>query len=150
MDSSFESVLSSFSPPLVGLLAQRVYGYRPVPRGSTETGKVEIDRENAAALAKALFGVFLVPMVVCVSIYSLLYCTYPSDRDRAKMQALIESEMGILTEKHHKVVSIASYLELSDEESDEDARAAGVPHRGREGRGKDIDNDNDENTLLGN
>ncbi|KAL8158643.1 hypothetical protein V2J09_000180 [Rumex salicifolius] len=143
LDSSFESVLSSFSPPLVGLLAQRVYGYRPVPRGSTKSGKVEIDRENGASLAKALFAVFVVPMALCVSIYSFLYCTYPRDRDRAKMHGLIESEIGNLQMKHHKVLSIEKYLEVSDEESAEDY--LGIS------RGNVVgDDDNDERTLLAN
>ncbi|KAF9623785.1 hypothetical protein IFM89_005292 [Coptis chinensis] len=34
-----------------------------------------------------------IPMTICCFIYSFLYCTYPRDRKRAQMQALIESEM---------------------------------------------------------
>lgn len=93
LDQSFESILSSFAPPIVGLLAQHVYGFKPVPKGSSDSAEVEKDRENAASLAKALYTAMGIPMTLCVFIYSFLYCTYPRDRDRARMQALAESEM---------------------------------------------------------
>ncbi|TQD91722.1 hypothetical protein C1H46_022682 [Malus baccata] len=93
LDQSFESILSSFAPPIVGLLAQHVYGFEPVPKGSSDSVEVETDRENAASLAKALYTAMGIPMTLCVFIYSFLYCTYPRDRDRARMQALAESEM---------------------------------------------------------
>ncbi|KAB2597403.1 hypothetical protein D8674_000323 [Pyrus ussuriensis x Pyrus communis] len=93
LDQSFESILSSFAPPIVGLLAQHVYGFKPVPKGSSDSVEVETDRENAVSLAKALYTAMGIPMTLCVFIYSFLYCTYPRDRDRARMQALAESEM---------------------------------------------------------
>ncbi|XP_018717036.2 uncharacterized MFS-type transporter YwfA isoform X1 [Eucalyptus grandis] len=93
LDRSFESVLASFAPPVVGILAQHVYGYKPIPKGSSNSVEIETDRENAASLAKALYTAIGIPMVICCLIYSFLYCTYPRDRDRARMTALIESEM---------------------------------------------------------
>lgn len=93
LDRSFESILSSFAPPIVGLLAQNVYGYKELPRGSSAPQEIETDRENAASLAKALYTAVGVPMFLCCLIYSFLYCTYPRDRERARMEALIESEM---------------------------------------------------------
>lgn len=93
LDRSFESILKSFAPPIVGVLAQHVYGYRPVPKGSSDSVEIETDRENAASLAKALYTAIAIPMVVCVSIYSFLYCTYPRDKERARMVALADSEM---------------------------------------------------------
>ena len=100
MDRSFESILASFAPPIVGILSQHVYGYKPIPTGSTDSQEIETDRENAAALAKALYTATGIPMAICCFIYSFLYCTYPRDRDRARMQALIEAEMQqIETEK---------------------------------------------------
>lgn len=74
-------------------MSQHVYGYKPVLKGSTDSQEIETDRENAAALAKALYTAIGIPMTICCFIYSFLYCTYPRDRDRAKMQALIETEM---------------------------------------------------------
>nr|GFC03710.1 protein spinster homolog 3-like [Tanacetum cinerariifolium] len=52
LDRSFESVLASFAPPVVGILAQHVYGYKPIRKGS-ET--IATDRANARSLAKALY-----------------------------------------------------------------------------------------------
>lgn len=92
LDRSFESVLSSFAPPTVGILAQHVYGYK-TPKKSLDSVKVITDRENAASLAKALYTAIGIPMALCCFIYSFLYCTYPRDRDRARMTALIELEM---------------------------------------------------------
>lgn len=93
MDRSFESILSSFAPPIVGILAQNVYGYKPVPTGSSESEEIATDRGNATSLAKALYTAIGVPMALCCLIYSFLYYTYPRDKERAKMEALIESEM---------------------------------------------------------
>ncbi|KAK3033388.1 hypothetical protein RJ639_033895 [Escallonia herrerae] len=93
LDRSFESILSSFAPPVVGILAQHVYGYRPIPLGSTDSQEIETDRENAAPLAKALYTAIGIPMAVCCLIYSFLYFTYPRDKERAQMSALIESEL---------------------------------------------------------
>jgi hypothetical protein len=89
LDRSFETVLSSFAPPIVGILAQRVYGYKPDDKGLGP----RLDRENAASLAKALYTAIAIPFTVCTAIYSFLYCSYPRDRDRARMQSLAESEL---------------------------------------------------------
>ncbi|KAK7385298.1 hypothetical protein VNO78_31014 [Psophocarpus tetragonolobus] len=93
LDRSFESILSSFAPPAVGILAQHVYGYKPIPEGSSESQEILTDRENAASLAKSLYTAIGIPMSLCCIIYTFLYRTYPRDRERAKMEALIESEM---------------------------------------------------------
>ncbi|CAN1338292.1 hypothetical protein LINPERPRIM_LOCUS37999, partial [Linum perenne] len=93
LDRSFESILASFAPPVVGILAQHVYGYQVPKRSSESIQQVETDRENAASLAKALYSAICIPMLLCCSIYSFLYCTYPRDRERAKMTAVIESEL---------------------------------------------------------
>lgn len=93
LDKSFESVLSSFAPPVVGILAQHVYGYKQIPKGSSSSEEIETDRENAESLAKALYSAIGIPMALCCIIYSFLYFTYPRDKERAKMEALIESEM---------------------------------------------------------
>lgn len=90
LDRSFETVLSSFAPPIVGILAQHVYGYEPVPEGSEN---IATDRENAKSLAKALYTAIGIPMGLCCLIYTFLYFTYPRDRERAQMDVLIDSEM---------------------------------------------------------
>ncbi|KAM6565112.1 hypothetical protein CsatB_025110 [Cannabis sativa] len=93
LDRSFEGVLSSFAPPIVGLLAQNIFGYKPISTGSFDEAKIETDRKNAASLAKALYAAMGIPMAICCIVYSFLYCTYPRDRDRARMDALVESKL---------------------------------------------------------
>ncbi|CAK8578808.1 unnamed protein product [Lathyrus sativus] len=100
LDRSFECILASFAPPIVGVLAQHVYGYKPVPKGSSDSVEIETDRENAASLGKALYSTIAIPIAICVIIYSFLYFTYPMDRERARMVALVESEMDQLKMEH--------------------------------------------------
>ncbi|XP_062007667.1 uncharacterized protein LOC133724763 isoform X2 [Rosa rugosa] len=147
LDQSFESILSSFAPPIVGILVQHVFGYKPIPKGSSDSVEIETDRENAAALAKALFTTMAIPMTLCVSIYSFLYCTYPRDRERARMQALIESEMQHLETSCAASGEEYSQLNVSEskvlngkDESDIDVEYAA--HESVE-----LD-DNDEKSLL--
>lgn len=118
MDRSFESILSSFAPPVVGILAQYVYGYKPIPKGSSDSVEIETDRENAASLAKALYTAIGIPMTLCCVIYSFLYSTYPRDRDRARMQALIESEMQLLETDNDSTPLKEYYSQVDASESD--------------------------------
>ncbi|XVF61653.1 hypothetical protein PTKIN_Ptkin08bG0147600 [Pterospermum kingtungense] len=149
LDQSFESTMASFAPPIVGILAQHVYGYKPIPKGSSDSTEIETDRENAASLAKALYTATGIPMAICCFIYSFLYCTYPRDRERARMQALIESEMEQLEEnnspssgKNSKFRVTNTKKELDDEERSE----IHVEFRGE--KGLDFDDNDDEESLL--
>ncbi|KAK4790104.1 hypothetical protein SAY86_017408 [Trapa natans] len=96
LDRSFETILASFAPPTVGVLAQHVYGYKPALMTSSgpAPADIESDRENAVSLAKALYTAIGIPFAVCCFIYSFLYCTYPRDKERARMDAL-ESEIRV-------------------------------------------------------
>ncbi|EHA8586849.1 hypothetical protein COCNU_scaffold001054G000120 [Cocos nucifera] len=114
LDRSFESILASFAPPVVGMLAEHVYGYRPVSDGSGEGATVEIDRENAASLAKALYTAIAIPMSLCCSIYSFLYHTYPRDRERARMESLIASELQHIELENPPRVGDYSQIQLSE------------------------------------
>ncbi|KAI3462060.1 hypothetical protein Pfo_018723 [Paulownia fortunei] len=114
LDRSFESILSSFAPPVVGILAQQVYGYKPLPKGSADSKKIETDRENAASLGKALYTAIGIPMAICCTFYSFLYCTYPRDRDRARMDALIESELQQIETNNSGSVAEYTQLHVSD------------------------------------
>ncbi|KAJ4715703.1 Major facilitator superfamily protein [Melia azedarach] len=147
LDRSFESILSSFAPPVVGILAQHVYGYRPIPKGASNSVEVETDRENAASLAKALYTAIGIPMAICCFIYSFLYCTYPRDRERARMDALIESEMDQLDASNSP--STEKYTQLNVPEAGE-LKAKAVKDVDIEYGGEasiDLD-DNDEKSLL--
>ncbi|RZS02119.1 hypothetical protein BHM03_00032101 [Ensete ventricosum] len=127
LDRSFESILASFAPPVVGILAEHLYGYRPTPSGSGEGAVLESDRANAASLAKALYTGIAIPMSLCCSIYSFLYCTYPRDRARARMDSLIASEIQQLELENSSEVrdeqklssKVADITDGIDDESDE-------------------------------
>lgn len=116
LDRSFESVLASFAPPTVGLLAQYVYGYKAIPEGSTISQETEVDRENAASLAKALYAAICIPMVICLFFYSFLYSAYPRDRDQAKMDVLKASDIGNIETENQD--SGEYYLQVSVSTSD--------------------------------
>uniref|UniRef100_K4C1M7 Major facilitator superfamily (MFS) profile domain-containing protein n=1 Tax=Solanum lycopersicum TaxID=4081 RepID=K4C1M7_SOLLC len=92
LDRSFETIISSFAPLVVGMLAQQVFGYKPIAEGSTGSQEIETDRQNAVSLAKALYTAIGIPMVICCIIYSFLYCTYPQDRDRVRLQMIEETD----------------------------------------------------------
>jgi hypothetical protein len=136
LDRSFESVLASFAPPIVGFLAQHAYGYIPVSHGAG-VSSVARDRSNAAALGKALYTAIAIPMLLCCFIYSLLYGTYPRDRERARMDTLISSELQLINlershgvaeynarRKHATVIDIEyGEEELDDDDDDDDEQA---------------------------
>ncbi|KAI3949369.1 hypothetical protein MKW98_023306 [Papaver atlanticum] len=141
LDRSFESVLASFAPPVVGLLSQHAFGYKPIPQGSSLSVEVERDRENAASLAKALYTAIAIPMALCCFIYTFLYRTYPKDRDRAKMNALIESEMEQLKSENLPTVGDYSQVQVYEKETVIDL------DYGAEEDGLEAD-ESDEKTLL--
>lgn len=135
--------MASFAPPIVGILAQNVYGYKPIPKGSSDAVEIETDRENAASLAKALYTAIGIPMAICCFIYSFLYCTYPRDRERARMDALVESEMQQLEQDNSRSreIRVSESKELNGKERSEMDMDYG------EEVGLDLD-DNDEKYLL--
>ncbi|KAL9461986.1 hypothetical protein AB3S75_000053 [Citrus x aurantiifolia] len=147
LDRSFESILESFAPPVVGLLAQHVYGYKPVSKAASNSAEVETDRENAASLAKALYTAIGIPMAICCFIYSFLYCTYPRDRERARMDALIESEMQKL--EADNAPSLENYYQRqfseSKELSEKEVIDIDIEYEGEDST--DLE-DNDKKSLL--
>ncbi|KAF8648036.1 hypothetical protein HU200_065072 [Digitaria exilis] len=112
LDKSFEAVLSSFAPPIVGILAQGVYGYTPDDKGES----VQQDRRNADSLAKALYMAIAVPFIVCASMYSFMYFSYPRDRERARMQSLVESDLGQMELGGSWLEDDIRRLEVNDDE----------------------------------
>ncbi|KAK1630506.1 hypothetical protein QYE76_004821 [Lolium multiflorum] len=133
LDRSFESVLASFAPPVVGFLAEHAYGYTPISYGAG-VSSVAKDRSNATALAKALYTAIAIPMLLCCFIYYLLYGTYPRDRQRARMDTLISSELQLINlersrgagdhytgRKHATVIDIKYGAEELDVDDDEQA-----------------------------
>ncbi|KMT08800.1 hypothetical protein BVRB_6g135240 [Beta vulgaris subsp. vulgaris] len=147
LDRAFEPILASFAPPVVGILAQHVYGYKPAVAGSSDSAAIETDRENAASLAKALYTAIGIPFTICCFIYSFLYYTYPRDRERAKMQALIASEIELMEDDTSptREVSPLRFSE-SDDPSYKDRTVISIEYD-RDDEVPDLD-ENDEKTLL--
>lgn len=148
MDRSFESILSSFAPPVVGILAQHVYGYIPVAKGSSASEEIATDRGNASSLAKALYTAIGIPMALCCVIYSFLYCTYPRDRERAQMDALIESEMQQIELENSPTGEEYSRVRFPESEEPyvNNRTVIEVDYEGEDAL--DADADDDEQTLL--
>ena len=78
VDQMIEKSLASGAAPLVGILAQRLFGYS----SSSSSNKLH----NAAALGKGLLVLIACPFFVCLLVISILYRTYPKDRDRARSE----------------------------------------------------------------
>ncbi|CAM6108035.1 unnamed protein product [Calypogeia fissa] len=119
LDQAFEAVLASFAPPIVGLLAEHVYGYAPLKEGADE---LAVDKVNAVALAKALYTAVGIPFALCAVIYSGLYWTYPRDRDRVReMQPYIQEDAHIPL---HEVIAKDEHIwtvgELDEDEDEDD------------------------------
>ncbi|KAL3613401.1 hypothetical protein CASFOL_034279 [Castilleja foliolosa] len=110
LDRSFETVLSSFAPTIVGILSQKVFGYKSVE----DSGNVDTDKENAKALGKALYTAIGIPFAVCCLIYSFLHCTYPTDRDRARMASFIESQPQDIESDNYVLVEDYSQIDHVD------------------------------------
>jgi len=74
-----------FGAPVVGLLAERFFGYSaPNRRGAPFAMLPRSVREaNAHALAQAMCWMTVMPWLVCFAIYSTIAWTYPRDRDLA-------------------------------------------------------------------
>lgn len=79
-DRCFEGAMAACSAPLVGLLAQRWFGFSGA---SKVTGDAALDLNNARALGSALLAFTTIPWAFCFLMYSGLHLTYPRDRRRA-------------------------------------------------------------------
>eukprot|EP00850_Spirogloea_muscicola_P000242 SM000001S04644 [mRNA] locus=s1:1445245:1447346:- [translate_table: standard] len=78
IDRAFEGSVAALAAPAVGILAERVFGYRAdmvVPE--------EGSPQEARALSRGLFSCMAVPFGLCCLLFSTLYYTYSRDRNRA-------------------------------------------------------------------
>ncbi|BFI31228.1 hypothetical protein MPTK2_3g19680 [Marchantia polymorpha subsp. ruderalis] len=79
VDLAFEKSLAALGTPLVGVLAEQLFGF--------STSESQPDAKNAEALAKGVFALVAGPFSVCLVVISFLYWTYPKDRDRARKES---------------------------------------------------------------
>lgn len=80
-DRSFEGAVAACAAPLVGIVAERVFGYH---------GKVfkYPDLENAEALGSALLYCMALPWLFCLIFYTPLHWLYAKDRERQQYHAI--------------------------------------------------------------
>jgi len=91
-DRCFEGAIAAFATPLVGILAERMFGFSGT---STVTGDREVDERNARALGQALLTFLTLPWLFCFFVYGGLHFTYPRDRKAALESArMLEREGG--------------------------------------------------------
>ena len=81
-----EVVESSSATPVVGLLAEKVFGYTP-RRGEVGALGEAVKARNAAALAHAMLYMTVVPWICCFLLYNLVVYTYGPDRDAVRKQS---------------------------------------------------------------
>ncbi|CAK0787030.1 hypothetical protein CVIRNUC_010246 [Coccomyxa viridis] len=87
-DRSFEGAIAACGAPLVGILAERLFGFKGAAELDPED--VDMNTKKALALGNALLVCMAVPWALCVIIYSGLHWTYPRDKARAMDLAMEE------------------------------------------------------------
>lgn len=79
-DRGFEGAVGAMGAPLVGLTAERLFGFHGVLAASDGSGPV---RDNVAALSSALLVCMVVPWMFCLASFTALHWTHARDRKRA-------------------------------------------------------------------
>lgn len=90
--------LAALGAPLVGLLAERWFGWDASSQGSATTA----DPKNADALSSALLLCMIVPWFLCFVFYTFLHLTYPADKEYALAQ--LQEEEGDAVEVGYEAV----------------------------------------------
>ena len=75
---------SALGAPLVGILAQRAFGFSGAAELSPDP---ELNKQRAASLGSALLVFTALPWLLCAAFFSGLHWTYPLDRRRAAAAA---------------------------------------------------------------
>ncbi|KAE9466939.1 hypothetical protein C3L33_01154, partial [Rhododendron williamsianum] len=87
-DRAFEGSFSSFAAPIVGIIAEKIYGYDP-----KSVDLVSGSPREAYALSRGLFSMMAVPFGLSCLFYTLLYRFFWRDRDNARMASFKGREM---------------------------------------------------------
>ncbi|KAJ0526460.1 putative MFS transporter superfamily [Helianthus annuus] len=87
-DRAFEVSFSSFAAPMVGILAEKIYGYDP-----KSVDPIAGSPREALALSKGLLAMMAIPFGLCCLFYTPLYWVFRRDRDNVRMATLKEEEM---------------------------------------------------------
>mmetsp|Transcript_764 Transcript_764/g.1819 ORF Transcript_764/g.1819 Transcript_764/m.1819 type:complete len:278 (+) Transcript_764:660-1493(+) len=84
---ALEGCAAALGAPAVAVLSQDFFHYVPTNRSIAELTADE-RRVNADALGNALGVTMLVPWAICAFFFTLMHCTYPSDRRRFALLAV--------------------------------------------------------------
>ncbi|CAM6098754.1 unnamed protein product [Calypogeia fissa] len=98
LEKGFVSILGAFSPPLVGLMSEKIFGYVPVPKGASGKLIVSMDRKNAVALGHAMYACAGLPFLLCCLLFTPLYWYYPRDRDHVRNQQEVGRKLEDIVE----------------------------------------------------
>lgn len=91
-----QTVISAFGSPAVGFVAERLYGYITDDPADLSGPSAAAERaSNARSLANGLFTTIAIPFTICSLTYTLLYFTYPKDRDKARARAAEEAPVEL-------------------------------------------------------
>lgn len=116
-DRCLETALSACTAPLVGVMANRMFGFQG---GVGPTGDAAVDVPNALALGKALYWFLVVPWMLVLILYGGLHRTYASDVRRQQEQqqrhTAVGGEGGDEQEngEEHEIVALRSGLNSDD------------------------------------
>ncbi|KAK4347950.1 hypothetical protein RND71_034289 [Anisodus tanguticus] len=83
-----EVVPSKQGPPVVGILAEKLYGY-----DTKSVDPVLGSAKEALELSKGLFSMMALPFGLCCLFYTPLYWTFKKDRENARIASIKETEM---------------------------------------------------------
>lgn len=83
-DRSFEGAIAAAGAPLVGILAEKAFGFS----GTAEVSAEKSDNlKKARSLGDALLVFTALPWLLCAIFFSGLHWTYPRDKARAQEAA---------------------------------------------------------------
>ncbi|KAK9866373.1 hypothetical protein WJX84_011358 [Apatococcus fuscideae] len=86
-DRSFEGGVAALASPLVGLVAERCFGFRGSLAETAEASSAAAMR-NAEALASSLLACLIVPWFLCLLFYTGLFWHFPRDKRDAMKKSV--------------------------------------------------------------
>ncbi|XP_057836639.2 uncharacterized protein LOC131046862 isoform X2 [Cryptomeria japonica] len=90
-DRAFEGSFSAFAAPIVGIVAENIYGYN-TKSVIAETGSTR----EAYALSRGLFSMMVIPFGLCCLFYTPLHFVYKHDRDEVRAMSSMDEELHLM------------------------------------------------------
>jgi hypothetical protein len=90
-DRSFEGAIAASTAPIVGVLAEKLFGFEGTATLEEGEDGAELNLVKAEALGNALLLCVFMPWAICLVVYTGLHWSYPRDKARAALQAEMRS-----------------------------------------------------------